>query len=153
MSGDNSSTRSITEAAWQYLLRMRPWLRVFSVFFGFYFGLMLLGGIGMLLLGGTGTKLMGAFYLAFGMLYWFPTKYLWSAADALVPNEGSELTAVQIETSLENQFKYWRYTGVLVAISIVISLVAVVLVMGLTMLGASLADNFTDVSTAVSVAS
>jgi hypothetical protein len=122
-----------------YLNTMRPWHRLFSVlgFLGAIF--MGLGGIGMVF---AGMGLLGLLYLAMAALYLMPALYLWRSADAIAAN--------QVETSLENQAKFWRFVGWYTVIFLAI---VPVVIIALTVLGGQISDQFSDVATAVSTAS
>jgi Flp pilus assembly pilin Flp len=71
-----------------------------------------------------------------------PALYLWRSAEALKAN--------QIEDSLENQYKFWRFTGVAVICALLSSCLVIP---ALTLLGGTLSAKFVDVATAVSTAS
>ena len=133
---------SLTPLAQQYLDQTRPWVRFMSVMIFVGAGLMVLVGISMLLvvvLGGframgdggpgplgsaAGFGVMALVYVLLAFVYVAPGAYLARYASAIKRLKANS-TAGGLEDALKHQKSFWRFVGILTAISLVVAVVAV----------------------------
>jgi hypothetical protein len=133
---------SLTPLAQQYLDQTRPWVRFMSVMIFVSAGLMVLLGLVMLLVsifGGlaagnrellgvlgsaVGGGLVALFYLALACVYIAPGLYLSRYANAIKRLKVNS-TAGGLEDALKHQKSFWRFVGILSAISIAVAVVVV----------------------------
>ena len=116
------------------LKRTKPWVRFLSILGFITVGFMMLIGLGM---GAVGVAMqdpmmigMVVLYPLMGLLYIFPSLYLYRYADRIgefVAGGGK----AQLEAAIEAQRSFWKFAGVLVLVSMVISVVFMALAIGL----------------------
>jgi len=135
-------TVSLTPLAQHYLDQTRPWVRLMSIMTFVGAGLMLLAALMMLLvavfggfagaksaeLGGLGSVvgggLLALFYLALACVYIAPGLYLSRYAAAITRLKANS-TAGGLEDALKHQKSFWRFAGIVTAISIALAVVVV----------------------------
>ena len=115
----------------------RPWVRLVSILgfigagFMLFTGLMFAVGSQFLpfareAVGGGSFAVLGVVYACMGLLYFIPSRHLWrygSFIDAYLrdPQEA------QLEQALEAQRRFWKFVGILAAISLLFFFVAMAL--------------------------
>ncbi len=118
----------LTPSMFDSLRRTKPWVRLLSIVGMISAGLILLLGafvvFGGLItsgvkspLGGLGITALGLVYVAMGILYIFPSLYLYRYASAIgaALRPGSE-RAREVEKALDQQRSFWKFAGVLTLI-------------------------------------
>jgi hypothetical protein len=131
---ENWATAPVVES----LRQTRPWVMFFSILGFIVAALMAVGGLlgGMVVLA-QGSPAEGAvlmIYLLFGLLYFFPALYLLRYAQRIRDLIYSHNVA-DLEAALSAQKSFWRFTGILVALILV--LYVVLLLGGLVILAFS----------------
>ncbi len=117
-----SSQPNLTEGMVRSITGSGPWIRFFAVLGFISVGFLLLGGIVMaavFLLGGAIGRQPGMMfmlpvsilYIVFGIVYLFPSLYLWQAASAIVRVRKGDLSAGTAD-ALERQRKFWKFIGI-----------------------------------------
>jgi hypothetical protein len=125
-----SDNAEIPPALVEAMRQTKPWVRFFGVVGFIGCGLMVLAGLFMLALGGS-SKMpgwIGLVYLPFGLLYFFPSLYLYRYGVSIE----AFLRRTSVETlgeALAQQKSFWRFVGILTATILIIY--AAVLVIGL----------------------
>jgi hypothetical protein len=138
----------LSSMAQQFLNQTRPWVRFISVMLFISAGFLILSALIMI---GTGAAFMGqnrfsspmnalgpavvgGFYLILSLLYIAPGIFLHRYAGTITLLETSR-TAQMLEDALKHQKSFWRYTGIvtliamiLVAILIISSIVVIALI-------------------------
>ena len=132
---EKSAAVILSEKGLKYLGQTGPWVRFLSVMFFICIGFMVLGGLAMLIVGMTGTLLgksnpaytalpggtvaAGLVYIVTAILYLAPAVFLSRYASTIkkMRNEPSSQT---LEDAVKYQKSFWRYTGVFVAIVLVV---------------------------------
>jgi len=120
-----------------------PWVRFFAVLGFISVGFMVLGGLAMLLMslvGGaiassTGIALMiplAAVYFVIGVVYFFPSLFLWQSASAIVRMKQGAV-GEGVETALDKLRKFWKFIGIFTIVFLVLYpvFIVVLLVAGL----------------------
>lgn len=123
----------ISARTMELLRQTRPWVIFFSVLGFLATGLMLLVGL-FITVGGMATRAagmrvwIGLLYVAFAAIYLFPSIFLWRYGmriGSLVARGHAE----DLELALEAQKSFWRFTGILTIVVIVLYVVAIVVMM------------------------
>jgi hypothetical protein len=135
-------TVGLTPIAQQYLDQTRPWVRLISILTFVTAGLMFLVGLGLLafsLYGGLATRNqegLGAFgsaigggliavvYVMMALVYLAPGTYLFRYASAIARLRANA-DAKALEDALKHQKSFWRFAGIVTAISLVFAVVGV----------------------------
>jgi hypothetical protein len=105
----------------------RPWVRLVSILGFLGAGFMFLVGVMIALggsffpadaaVGGSGFAVLGVIYACMGLLYFIPSRHLWrygSFIDAYLRDPQQ----AQLEQALEAQRRFWKFVGILAAISL-----------------------------------
>ena len=127
MAGDFQVSDHMLES----LRATRPWVKFLAIVGFIVCALMALGSLAFL--GGASRMpgpmagfgpVMGVIYLLFVALYFFPCLYLYKYAGAIgrIPETG----AAAMEEALARQKSFWKYTGMLMAIVLVLELIFIV---------------------------
>lgn len=105
----------------------RPWVRLVSLLgflgaaFMFFVGLMMAVGGSFLpadaALGSGGLAVLGVIYACMGLLYFIPSLHLWRYGSRIEAYLRDPQEA-QLEQALEAQRRFWKFVGILAAISI-----------------------------------
>ena len=112
------------------LRQTRPWVLFLSILGFIVTGLMVLFGVGFGLLGmagGGGSAVgagMGLLYIAISAIYFFPALFLWRYGSRI----GGLMAGGQVqdlENALEAQKSFWRFTGILMVVVIVLYVVLI----------------------------
>jgi Na+/melibiose symporter-like transporter len=103
----------------EHLRATKPWVRFLSIMGFIGSGLMLLAGLVMPVLGTLNDELggwasagFGILYVAFAVVYVFPSLFLWryaSAIGVLVSTRGIR----EMELALSHQKSFWRFFGIM----------------------------------------
>jgi hypothetical protein len=128
----------ITPQMIEALRKTKPWVRMFSILGFIGSALILLGALVVMVggavggvmgrsmgLGAAGGILVGLLYGLMALLYIFPSLFLFRYASAIA-SMLSEDTARGMESALNAQKSFWRFTGILTVV--VLCIYAVVLV-------------------------
>jgi hypothetical protein len=133
----------------------KGWVQFMSILLWIGVGFMILGGIGMMAAGsvlsstiaktqpnnpfaGQGFMLgMGAMYLLMAVFYVYPAIKLWSYGSRIGKLKSS-LSVADLNASLHEQRRFWKFTGIVVIIMMIIYLLFVV---GLVAAGAMAASR------------
>ena len=123
-----SEAPRISAATIDSIQRMRPWLRFLAVYGFIVLGLMLVGGFVMLLSGLNNPRLLplGLVYFAYGFIGFAIVLPIHRSAIAIseLPRSGASLA---LETLAAHQLAFWRRSGILTVVGLVIAVVGVVL--------------------------
>ena len=122
----------VSARSMDFLRQTRPWVLFLSVLGFIVTGIMVLFGVGFGLLGmaggGRGGVAMGAgmglLYIAISAIYFFPALFLWRYGSRI----GGLMAGGQLqdlENALEAQKSFWRFTGILMAVVIVLYVVVI----------------------------
>ena len=115
----------VSARSMDFLRQTRPWVLFLSVLGFIVTGIMVLFGVGFGLLGmaGGGGSVVGAgmglLYIAISAIYFFPALFLWRYGSRI----GGLMAGGQVqdlENALEAQKSFWRFTGILMAVVIVL---------------------------------
>ncbi len=125
----------LTEKGRKYLGQTGPWVRFLSILFFISIGFMVLGGLAILIVGMTGslfdksnpayeawpggTFAAGLIYIAAAILYLAPAIFLSRYASA-IKRMRSDPSSRLLESAIKYQKSFWRYTGVITAIFLVV---------------------------------
>jgi hypothetical protein len=106
------------------LRRTQPWVRLVSMVGFLLFTTMFLVGLGWGLVGLPTNRVEAALLLAcpvISLLYFFPSLYLYkySKRIGLFVAQGHQ---AQLEAALESQRAFWRFVGIVVLVSLVVTL-------------------------------
>ncbi len=118
----------ISAATIESIQRMRPWLRFLAVYGFIMLGLMLVGGVVLLLSGLNNPRFLplGLVYLAYGFIGFAIVLPIHRSAMAIneLPRSGASLA---LETLAAHQLAFWRRSGILTVVGLVIAGMVLVL--------------------------
>jgi len=133
-SPNQTNSFSITKPMLLSLRQTKPWARLLSIIGFIFIGFMVIGGtismvavfkvdpdkapaLPMVLIGSI-------FNLLFGLLYFFPSFYLFKFASSIgrLLNGGG---ANEMEQALSNQKSFWKFVGILTIFAFVMGLIGV----------------------------
>ncbi len=130
----------ISEEILSSLRQTKPWVRLFSALGFISIIFMVLGSLGMIIGGlmlsggsedgGPAVMVMlagGIVYLLFGLLYFFPTLYLWQYASAIARVLSSN-DMEDLEDALYRQKAFWKFIGIMAVIIFILGIVAAIAV-------------------------
>jgi hypothetical protein len=125
----------LSEKGRKYLSQTGPWVRFLSILFFISIGFMVLGGLAILFVGMTGSLFgktnpaysvlpggafaAGLIYIVAAILYLAPAVFLSRYASAIKKMRGEPSSQV-LEGAIKYQKSFWRYTGVIAAIFLVV---------------------------------
>ena len=125
----------LSEKGRKYLSQTGPWVRFLSILFFISIGFMVLGGLAILIVGMTGSLLgpsnpaysalpggpfaAGLVYILAAILYLAPAIFLSRYASA-IKKMRVEPSSRLLEGAIKYQKSFWRYTGVIAAIFLVV---------------------------------
>jgi hypothetical protein len=150
------SVATLTPLAQQYLDQTRPWVRFISIMTFVSAGFMLVVGGGMMafsVYGGIaarnqgevpalgsaiGAGVMSLVYLVMAIAYVAPGVYLFRYASA-IRNLKANSNATGLEDTLKHQRSFWRYVGILMAVTMVLAVIVFVLAIALGAFAAMMA--------------
>ncbi len=129
-STSSSTSFQSTEAMLKSLKQTRPWARLIAVIGFISLAFMVISSLVNILAIGKITEkgifvMVSGLYLVIGLLYFFPSYYLYKYASSitrLLDGGG----AVEMETALSYQKSFWKFTGILVLLSVVVALLGIV---------------------------
>ena len=140
---DTGQENKLTDQMLRSVVGTGPWVRFFSVLGFISVGFMVLGGLAMLvmsLIGGamapsTGMAFMlplAALYFVIGVVYFFPSLFLWQSASAVVRMKQGAVCE-GLETALEKLRKFWKFIGIFTIVFLVLYpiFIVVLLIAGL----------------------
>ena len=126
--GEYPEVPRISAATIDSLQRMRPWLRFVAVYGFITLGLLLVVGVGMLLSGLNNPQFLalGVAYLAYGFIGFAIVLPIHRSAIAIseLPRSGASLA---VETLAAHQLAFWRRSGILAVVALVIAGIGIVL--------------------------
>ena len=113
------------------LEQTKPWVRLLSVLGFVVVGLMalvgLFGGLAAVTSGEPSMAILMVVYPLSALLYFFPALFLWRYADR-IQDFLSSRTLEGLQTALEAQRSFWKFTGIMVVVSFVLGIVAVMFI-------------------------
>ncbi len=116
----------------------RPWVLLLSILGFIGTGLMILLSVVMMFLplgemaGGLGGAFglgLGLIYLLMGILYFFPSLYLFRYGKALKALAQSE-EIEDLEEAFEHQKRFWKFVGIMVLVTFVVYAGGIILLIG-----------------------
>jgi len=146
---DNLEQKSValevTEDAKIYLKNTTPWSKFMAILQFIAVGFMLLAALIIIAAGSTmsaylpiSISFIGWVYLALAIVIFIPARYLYrfsqKAANAVVTNNTLEL-----EEAFKNMKSYWKFTGIMTIVVIVVSLIIVPVIAIATVTGGAFA--------------
>jgi len=158
-----TSAEGVTDLVLTHLRRTKGWVKFIAIMAFIGAVLMLGGGVMMMIMGifsgaafgamgGAEMGLMGGFsgvlgiglgvlYAAMGALYFYPGLKLWkygTRIDALLLDRSPDTLAL----ALNEQRAFWKFTGVMIIVMLILYVVALVAIIGLGVFGAAAAGGF-----------
>jgi len=124
----------VSEMAVEMMRQTKPWVLFLGVFAFIMAGFMALAGLLMFVVGalapsgGPPAALIGLIYLPMAFFYIYPGIKLWKYGSAIGRLVASRDTS-DLEAALSEQKSFWKYTGLLIIIGIVLEVVFIVLAM------------------------
>ena len=135
-----------------YFTDMAKWQKVVGVFFAISVGFLFLGGLMFIILGATlgsefaeelseelgsgmgafGLIAIGVLYLLMGVLYFFPTKYLFTSSNRIKDWTITDDEAMLTE-GVKNSKSFFKFTGLLCIIGVIASFIAIVAIVAVTL--------------------
>ncbi len=144
---------AVSASIMQSMTKTRPWVLLFAVLGFIGAGLMLIGSVGAIVGGITmlnvsagdapskaglgGLLAVGLFYLVITALYFWVSLYLLRYASAIKRLKLSN-QLVDLEAALANQASFWKLVGIMVLISVVVSIVIIIVMPSLLILFAGM---------------
>lgn len=146
----------LTPLAQQYLDQTRPWVRFISIMTFVWVGFMVMMSIGMLVFSVFGglaarnkqqfgalgnaivTGVLSLVYVVLAFLYIAPGVYLFRYANAITHLKANG-TAAALEDTLKHQKSFWRYVGILIAVSLIVTVVGIILAVSVGVIAAVMA--------------
>ena len=142
------SRPQLSDLAQHYLDQTRPWVRFLSIMAFIGTALMILASLGMMAavlsrslglgrsspLGGAEIVALGILYIAMACLYIAPGIFLFRYAGAIKTLKAAS-TSDALENALKHQKSFWRYVGILSAIALGLTVLAVVLAIVISIIG------------------
>jgi len=111
------------------LEKTQPWVRLMSVlaFIGVAFmaAAGLIGGVAGLASGDATMILLMVIYPLFALLYLFPAIFMWRYASR-IGDFVRERTTPALESALDAQRSFWKFTGIMVIVSFALGILAAV---------------------------
>lgn len=128
-----STSFRITEPMLLSLRQTKPWVRLLSIVGFLSIGFVVIAGIAKIILISKFSTVKGLFplymcavsYILIGMLYFFPSLFLFKFASSigrLIDGGG----ATEMEEALSNQKAFWIYIGILTPILFSFALICIV---------------------------
>lgn len=119
------------------LSRTRPWVRLLAVLGFLTVGLTIVIALGIGVFGmvsGYAEALVPmVVYPLIGLLYVFPSLYLWQYSQRIADFVAAEQRLDHLEQALEAQRKFWKFVGILAVVSFAVSaLVIAAILLGLS---------------------
>jgi hypothetical protein len=149
VSADATTTTVLSPQAQEYLNQTRPWVRFISIMVFVGAAFMALAALVMIALtmagamaargayapfGAVGVVAAAFFYLMLACLYIAPGVFLYRYASAIKQLKAA-CTASALEDALKHQKSFWRFIGILTAVSLVIVVLVLVIAIVAGVLG------------------
>jgi hypothetical protein len=121
---------AVTELTVDLLRQTRPWVLFMAVLAFVGCGLIMVMGVIMVAVGFVSSgsdpipKFVGLIYLPFALLYIYPGIKLWKYGSAIGRLVTSR-TPAELEAALAEQKSFWKYTGVVAAVVLVLYAVGI----------------------------
>jgi hypothetical protein len=124
---------SITKKTIEYLMTAAKWGTFLAVIGYISIGLFILLGF-ITLISGTGNSLMfynGVVYLIFGILYYFPTKYLYDFSSH-IKNMQNKYNTISMEEAMSNLKSLFKFMGITTVILISFYLILLIFIFSIS---------------------
>lgn len=131
-----ASAGELSAAMLDSLAKTRPWVKFLAILGFVMVGLLFLVTLGM---GGYGTWLfldgkregamvagIALFYLVIGVVYIFPSRYLWRYASSIGEAMEAPSKTHAVEAALAHQKSFWKFVGIVSLISILLYIPGVI---------------------------
>ena len=120
----------VTPGMIEALKKTKPWVRFLSILGFILAGLMVLVALGMLVFGlyqmtqgpGVGAWMAGmsVLYLLLGILYLFPSRYLYQYASAIGAALDAKYKSGPVEQALGYQKSFWKFAGIMALVMLLL---------------------------------
>jgi general secretion pathway protein G len=120
----------LTPGMLEALKKTKPWVRFLSILGFISAGLMILVALGVTVAGvfqltqgqGAGAVLVGmsALYLVMGILYIFPSRFLYRYATAIGTALDAKYKSHAVEQALQQQKSFWKFAGIMALVIVLL---------------------------------